>query len=253
MNYREAHSIEAVDGSNRITLEGITVACNKYFSVRLVGTNNSVSWTKVIGGWTYNADGISAYANSTVSNCFIWANDDSIKCYETGVSFSNIVVWQLNNGGAIQLNWGNGKCDHAEIRHVDVLHAFWNSDAKNRGVVSCVGNKYYYERGGVYTSYFGWSKNLVIEDLVTETPMPLIINMAPYDYTPLTLDGFHFKDWKITWSGKYGSTMIGIDADHKIKNVVFENISVNGTKLTADNFRTALSLSTDNFEEPIVK
>ena len=55
------------------------------------------------------------------------------------------------------------------------------------------------------------------------------------------------------WSGKYGSKMIGIDADHKIKNVVFENISVNGTKLTADNFRTALSLSTDNFEEPIVK
>lgn len=67
MKYRESHMIEATGGSDNITVEGITLADNKYFSVRLIGMNNTVRWTKIIGAWTYNCDGISAFAGSTVS------------------------------------------------------------------------------------------------------------------------------------------------------------------------------------------
>ncbi len=93
------HSIEAIHQSNNIQIEGIVVADYKHFAVRLIGSGNDVSWTKVIGGWVYNCDGIAAYEGSTVSNCFIWANDDAIKVYRDNITWNDCVVWLLNNGG----------------------------------------------------------------------------------------------------------------------------------------------------------
>ena len=71
LKYRESYCIGTPqDGTStaadRITLDGITVADSKYFAVRLIGQDNLVAWTKVIGGWTYNCDGIAAFAGSTV-------------------------------------------------------------------------------------------------------------------------------------------------------------------------------------------
>lgn len=51
MKYRESHMIEATGGSDNITVEGITLTDNKYFSVRLIGRNNTVRWSKIIGAW----------------------------------------------------------------------------------------------------------------------------------------------------------------------------------------------------------
>ena len=156
------HTVKAINGSDNITVEGITLADNKYFSIRLIGTGNTVRWTKIIGAWTYNCDGISAFAGSTVSNCFVWANDDNIKAYRDHVTFSDMVLWQLNNGGCIQMSWGGAMAANVAIRRVDILHAEWNNSEVNRGVLSCVGDKYQSGKSGylryrtsVY-SFYGW-------------------------------------------------------------------------------------------------
>ena len=100
--YRASHSIEATGDSNGMVVEGITIADFTHFSVRLITTNNRVEWVKTIGAWTYNCDGISVFHYSTVKNCFIWANDDSIKVYRDGITFEDIVCWQLTNGNIIR-------------------------------------------------------------------------------------------------------------------------------------------------------
>lgn len=246
MKYRETHCIEAVNNSNRITLEGIVVADPKYFSVRLIGVDNKVSWIKVIGSWTYNCDGISAFHNSVVSNCFIWANDDNIKTYRDNVKFHDIVCWQLNNGGLIQMNWGGAQATGVEIRRVDLLHAEWNNSERNRGILSCVGDKY---QAGTN----GWSKNWIIEDLVTETPVSLVFRVSPYDYSPCAVDGLHLKDWDILYDGTFKNYMVGMSAEKKIKGVVFDNVKFNGTSLTSANWRTVGKFETDNIEEPTFK
>ena len=168
LNYRESHCIEAINQSDNIHLEGIVVADPKYFSVRLIGENNTVKWTKIIGGWIYNCDGISAFAGSKVSNCFIWANDDAIKVYRDNITWSDIVVWQLNNGGIIQMAWGGSNATNVSISRVDILRAEWNKPGFNRALLSCVGNKY--EESGRY----GLQKDWIIEDVVTENPIPII-------------------------------------------------------------------------------
>jgi hypothetical protein len=171
LNYRESHVVEAVHNSDQIDLEGIVLADTKYFAVRLLGKNNKVNWVKIVGGWTYNTDGIAAFAGSTVTHCFIWGNDDSIKTYQNNLTISDCVVWQLNNGAVIQLGWGNAKAANIAISNVDVLHAEWNNDAANRGVLSCIGDKF--AKGGMS----GWQQSFLIENLATDTPVPFIFNV----------------------------------------------------------------------------
>ena len=99
----------------------------------------------------------------------------------------------------------------------------------------------------------GWSKNWIIEDLVTETPVSLVFRVSPYDYSPCAVDGLHLKDWDILYDGTFKNYMVGMSAEKKIKGVVFDNVKFNGTSLTSANWRTVGKFETDNIEEPTFK
>ncbi|MGN1211129.1 MAG: hypothetical protein ACI4TM_05540 [Candidatus Cryptobacteroides sp.] len=248
LNYRESHSIEARNSeasracASRIRLEGVTVADNKYFAVRLIGTDNVVSHVKCIGGWTYNCDGIAAFANSTVSDCFIWANDDNIKVYRDNVKVSDVVCWQLDNGGVIQLGWTSPMSDGVEIRRVDVLHAEYRQWQFNVGLLSLVGNRY--NTPGVS----GWTKNMLIEDVVTETPIPVLFNITPDSYTPYVIDGLTLRNWKLKYadSFKTKNRIEELQSGHKFSNIIFDGVSVNGTELSGSNWRQVGNFSDDS-------
>ena len=246
MKYRESHMIEATGGSDNITVEGITLADNKYFSVRLIGMNNTVRWTKIIGAWTYNCDGISAFAGSTVSNCFVWANDDNIKAYRDNVTFSDMVLWQLNNGGCIQMSWGGATAADVAIRRVDILHAEWNNSEINRGVLSCVGDKY--EAGKT-----GYLRNWVIEDLVTETAVPLVFRISPHPFSPCPIHGLTLRGWNVRMNTEIGfkNYITGNDPKEKFDGFVFDNVTINGTRLTAANWTSAGNFEVANLETPV--
>jgi hypothetical protein len=247
LDYRESHSIEAINQSDNIQLEGIVIADPKYFAVRLIGKYNIVNWVKVIGGWTYNCDGIAAFEGSKVSNCFIWANDDNIKVYRNNISFSDCVCWQLNNGGIIQLSWGNGSATDVTISRIDILHAEWNNDEVNRGVVSCVGDKF--AEGGMY----GLQKNWIIEDIVTETPVPLIFRISPNAASPNEIHGMVFKNWnvKMDLSKGFSNYIIAADPLHKFDGVVFDHVVFNGTQLSSSNWISAGRFVIENVDTPL--
>ncbi len=259
LNYRESHCIETTGGAN-ITLEGITVADPKYFSVRLLSTNCNVNYTKVIGGWIYNCDGIVVYDNSTVSKCFTWANDDNMKVYMPNVKFEDMVLWQLNNGGAIQLGWYNATGQNIQLKRIDLLHADWNNnESNNRGVISYVGNK----PTGVYNADpagITWQKDLLIEDLVVETAVPFVFRVAPQrtselptpitPNTPAYVQGFTMKNWDIKVKTPYVvNQILGVSETYKMTGFVFDNVYINGTKISAESWST-FNFSTEFFDTP---
>ncbi|HEY4289232.1 MAG TPA: hypothetical protein VGN00_19155 [Puia sp.] len=247
LNYRQSHCVEAITQSNNINLEGITIADTKYFAVRLIGKNNTVSWVKVIGGWTYNCDGIAVYDNSTVSNCFIWANDDNIKVYRNNIQFTDNVCWQLNNGGMIQLSWGNANATGVTITRTDLLHGEWNNDAVNRGLISCVGDKF--AAGGMN----GLQQNFLIDDLVTETPVPLIFRISPNPASPELIHGMVFRNWNVkqdSTSGFHNYLQAG-DPAKPFDGLVFDHFIYNGTQVTADNWIGLMKMNTANIVEPV--
>jgi hypothetical protein len=255
LKYREAYCIGTPqDGStaaDRITVEGITVADPKYFAIRLIGRDNIVAWTKVIGSWVYNCDGIAAFAGSTVKNCFCWANDDNIKVYRDNIIVEDVILWQLNNGGAIQMGWDGTQASNVMIKRIDLLHAEWNNSATNRGVLSFVGNRYANANSNC------WQKNMIIEDLVTENPVRLIWRISPEQpipgvITPAMVDGLTMKDWTVLMDNAQGSNnyIEGVSDNYVMKNFLFDNVKLNGIKLTVENWMTQGNFTVKNLEIP---
>jgi hypothetical protein len=247
LNYRQAHAVEAIHDSDEIDLEGIVLADTKYFAVRLLGKNNTVKWVKIVGGWTYNTDGIAAFAGSIVSHCFVWANDDSLKPYQDNLNISDCVVWQLNNGGVIQLSWGNAKATNVCISNVDILHAEWNNDAANHGLLSCIGDKF---AKGNLTS---WQRSFLIKNVVTETPVPIIFNVRPNPASPDQIHGLTLQNWnvKMDMSKGFPNYIEGGAATNKFDGLVFDNFTLNGVKLTESNWINAGRFVITNLVAPV--
>jgi hypothetical protein len=232
LNYRQAHCIEAINGSNEINIEGLVVADPKYFGIRLIGRDNIISYAKVIGGWVYNCDGISAFAGSRVSKCFIWANDDAVKAYRDSLQWSDIVVWQLNNGGIIQMSWGGATGGSTSkgvtIKRLDVLHAEWNVDRFNAGLLNCVGN-HYHDPGKS-----DLIENWLIENVVCETAIPLIWNITPDSYSACHIKGLKMKNWNVKMYMDQGfiNRIKGGDPAVFFTGFVFDSVIFNNVLLT---------------------
>jgi len=244
MNYRRAHGIDIATDS--ATVEGVVVADFKRFAVRLRGSYNRIDWVKVIGGWVYNCDGITAYANSTVSHCFIWANDDAIKVYLSNITWSDIVVWQLNNGGVIQISWGRTLADNCRISRVDVLRADWVKAGFNAALFSCVGN--YYNEPDRYSMQSNW----VIEDLVTENPVPIIFGLNPDPHSINHIRNFTLKNWnvKMEEGAIFRNRIKNGNPQTIIDGFVFDNFIYNDVLLTKDNWVDVMQIDTSGFGEP---
>jgi len=246
MNYRVAHGIDIrTDGA---TVEGIVVADYKYFAVRLMGSNNAINWVKVIGGWVYNCDGITAYANSTVKNCFIWANDDAIKVYLSNITWSDIVVWQLNNGGVIQTSWGRSQAQNCRISRVDVLRAEWVKAGFNAALLSCVGN--HYQEADRYSIQSNW----LIEDVVTENPVPIIFGINPNAFSANDVRNFTLKNWnvKMNEGSIFKNRILAGNPNTIIDGFTLDNFVFNDILLTQDNWLNVLQMDTSGFAVPVI-
>ena len=246
LDYKKYHSIEAINQSNNIQLEGIVIADSRHFAVRLIGRGNTVKWIKTIGGWNFNVDGIAAFANSTVSNCFIWANDDAIKPYRNNTTFTDCVVWQLNNGGVIQLGWTAPDASNVTIQRIDILRTEWDRDRFNVGIINYVGNRYN-EAGKT-----GNHRNWLIEDVFTETPVQIVFNITPDQFSTSTLEGLTMRNWnvKMDMDGNFQNRIIGNNSNEPFKGIVFDNFIFNGTKLDESNWENATGVIIEGIETP---
>lgn len=245
LNYRQSHGIDA--NVDSVTVEGIVVSDFKFFAVRLMGSHNTINWVKVIGGWVYNCDGITAYANSKVSHCFIWANDDAIKVYLSNITWSDIVVWQLNNGGVIQTSWGRTQAHNCRISRVDVLRAEWVKAGFNAALLSCVGN--HYDEANRYSIQKDW----IIEDVVTENPVPVIFGINPDNFSSNDLRNFTLKNWNVKMQdgNVFRNKIIAGNPKTVIDGFVFDNFVYNDVLLTKDNWLDVTQMDTSGFATPV--
>jgi hypothetical protein len=247
LNYRESHCIEAIHQSDRIQIEGIVIADPRHFAIRLTGKDNTVKWVKVIGGWVYNCDGISAFEGSEVSHCFIWANDDAIKVYRDNITWTDCVVWQLNNGGIIQMSWGGSNASDVVLKRIDILRAEWNKPGFNRALISCVGNRYH-DPGKC-----GLQQNWLIEDVVTENPLPVIFGITPDDYSHNHIHHLIFRNWnvKMDMASGFQNRIAGNDPDEFFDGFVMDRFIFNGTLLTGSNWIEVTGLYVENLALPV--
>lgn len=235
LHLRESHMVEAKNGADGITVDGIVISDYSFFAIRLLGSNNNVSWTKIVGGWIYNCDGIAAYANSKIKNCFIWANDDNIKIYRDNIIVEDIVCWQLDNGAIFQLNWSNSQARNCIVRNVDIIRAEWDSDRANNGIISCR------NAGGV-------DENFIFENVYTDTPVSHIFRLSPLGDKEQVINNFIFRNWDIKIDNLKGKRnyIEGTSEKNEITGLFFDRFKVNGIKLDENNFDEILKVSMKN-------
>lgn len=238
LHLRESHMVEAKNGADGIIVDGIVIADYSFFAVRLLGTDNEVAWTKIVGGWIYNCDGIAAYANSTIRNCFIWANDDNIKIYRDNIVVEDVVCWQLDNGAIFQLNWSNSVARNCRVSRVDIIRAEWDSDRPNNGILSC-------RNGG------GADERFVFEDVRADTPVTHIFRLSPLGDKDQLIKNFLFKDWDVWVDVSKGKKnyMEGVKGQTPLSGLIFENFRVNGKVLTEKSMHEMLRWSILNCEK----
>jgi hypothetical protein len=226
LHLRESHSIEAIGGANNITISGITIADYVHFAIRLLGKNNLVEWTKIVGGWIYNCDGIAAYEGSVIRNCFIWANDDNIKLYDDNILVENVVCWNLSNGAIFQLSWGGFTANQVTVRNVDVIRTDYSGRGWNHGIVNCrVG------RGG-------YNLNYLFENVVIETPSNILVNLAPEGENH-PIGNMTFRNWHAKMNMETGvkNKIVGYGPDQEFYGFLFEKFYINGDCLNERNFQ----------------
>jgi hypothetical protein len=99
---------------------------------------------------------------------------------------------------------------------------------------------------------YGLQKNWLIEDVVTETPVPLIFRMSPNMASPNEIHGMVFKNWNVKMDFSKGSSnyIMASDPLHKFDGLVFDHVIFNGTQLTSSNWISTGKFIIENIDSP---
>lgn len=209
--------------TKQILIEGITFVNSPLYNICIDGFHNTVRNVKMIG-WYFGTDGVYVGGDSLVEDCFIKVNDDALKLYVSNTVVRDCVIWQLENGAPFQISW-NMPSDNSgfHVKNIDIIRMEHEWNNINLAVFDAV-------HGGR-----GHMRNYLFEDIRIEN--------ADWRLFHITLDQHQFANSRkgmgqisdltfrnITATGpfKLKSNIRGWDADHRVSNVKFENLKING-------------------------
>ncbi|MEM7234489.1 MAG: hypothetical protein AAF517_20080, partial [Planctomycetota bacterium] len=153
----------------QVLVEDVTIANSPHWVLSFINdadrrTRGRFNNFKMVGAWTYNNDGLPnpTGEDGRIANCFIHADDDAFKIYNSGSSIDNCVVWQSNNGAVFQFGWYPKTVSGVRVSNIDVIHFenWYGVGQSNRAVFN------YANSGGN-----GTISDIVFDDVRVEGPI----------------------------------------------------------------------------------
>ncbi|MCX7826803.1 MAG: hypothetical protein N2689_14780 [Verrucomicrobiae bacterium] len=186
--------------------------------------------------WHQNTDGVFVGNGSTVKRCFFKVNDDVIKLYSSRMTVTDSVVWMQPTGAAVQLSWNlRQPVTDACVSGMDIIR-FDRHEMPGR---------YKFINNAVVASrnFCGGrtGPGVVIENLRFEEPPLQLFGMkikqgGKYNEGRGGIHGVTFRNWTMPSAPRMKSLIDGNGTETgAIENLVFENIMIGPTKLTAAN------------------
>ena len=147
-------------------VEGLVLHDPPKFYFRSEAPGVVVRGVKLLGAWPYNTDGVATGESGVVTDCFIRANDDTVKLYASKMLVEDCTLWQGSNGACFQLGWWKS---HSQrdilVQRITVLHADWSQPGSaNDGVVDLRGPQ---KGGGKYDV-----QNITLNDIRLDAAIP---------------------------------------------------------------------------------
>lgn len=210
-------------GADDTLIEGITLIQSPLYNILLHGRDNVVRNVKLISWW-YSTDGIYVGAGGLIEDCFVKVNDDAFKLYEPDTTVRDTVIWQLENGAPFQISW-NMPTDNAGfvVQNIDIIRMEHRADQINLAAVDAV-------HGGS-----GHMSDYLFEDIRIENAdwRLFYLSLQRTEFSPPDNEMGHisdvtFRNITATGSVSQPSEIFGWDADHKVSDVTFQNLKING-------------------------
>jgi hypothetical protein len=209
--------------TTRVLIEGLTLVNSPLYNILINGPRNTVRNVKMISWW-FSTDGAYVEDHGLIEDCFVKVNDDAFKLYESNTVVRDCVIWQLENGAPFQISW-NMPTDNSgfHVKNIDIIRMEHRSDQINLAAVDAV-------HGGN-----GHMSNYLFEDIRIENAnwRLFYITLAKHEFADRAnemgqISDLTFRNITATGSFQRKNTIKGWDADHKVFNVTFENLKVNG-------------------------
>lgn len=240
-----------VSNAKSVVIEDVTVNNSYSFSVHLRESSGvTIDNLKVFSHYSAT-DGVNikACSNVAIRDSFIRANDDSISIYasnDNAIGSSSKITVEgstLASDAAHAIFTGihadPGKSETISgltFRDIDVIQSRTPGDP-------------YYGVFGVNAGDNVTVKDVLFENIrVSSQSNQQLLNVrvmmnSAYNLKPgLLVDGVTFRNISYTGSALLKSVVSGNDASHLVKNITFDTVTVNGTKWTAGNASTHLSI-----------
>lgn len=230
--HKAHHMIEIMGNNTRnIRIEGITIVNSPWTHIRMWGQNNTVRNVKMIS-WYYNTDGILLGNDSLIEDCFFKLNDDAVKLYHSRMVVRNCVLWQLMNGAPFQLTWNvSVPTSDVSVTNCDVIRVEHYKDWDNRAVFNSI-------HGGT-----GHLSRYVFDHITIENAdfrfVKLIFLKTKFNEEQIgygNISDVTFRHINILNEMKHKSILQGHDAEHGIRHITFEQVTMNNKPITIDEF-----------------
>ena len=225
--------------ASRVRLEGFVVVDPAHHTFNM---NNNTEDSKNVNvyknlkilGWRVNGDGLNAFRNSEITDCFFRCQDDHFYYGGDNVRISNCVCWSDYNGAVLYVTKGAKIMESSYFKDIKVIYhrAGWHYWEGGR-VISFRDRK----PGNVI-------KNVQIRNVLVEDPFPAfppfyfkMLNPensdATMDYNNIIIENVKQEHAGVTGSGdsNYGkpeNTMLGLDESRKFRNITFKNCYYDG-------------------------
>ncbi len=225
--------------ANRVHLEGFVVVDPAHHTFNMNNNDENPANVNVyknlkILGWRVNGDGLNAFRNSEITDCFFRCQDDHFYYGGDNVKISNCVCWSDYNGAVLYVTKGAKTMESSYFKDVKVIYhrAGWH-----------------YWEGGRVISFRDRKpgntiKNVQIKNVLVEDPFPAFppiyckmsnpdSSTASIDYDNIIIESVEQEHPCVSGSGdsKYGkprNTMLGLDETRKFDNITFKNCYYNG-------------------------
>ncbi len=219
------HNLINFEGNQnkQVLIEGITLVNSPLYLICITGSHNTVRNTKMMG-WYFGTDGPYVGRDGMIEDCFVKVNDDAFKPYESNTVIRDCVIWQCENGAPFQISWemsSNNSGFH--IYNNDIIRMEHRTEQINLAAFDAV-------HGGS-----GHMKDYLFEDIRIENGGWRIfyLTLAKHEFAPADgemgqISDITFRNITATGDFKKPNVIKGWDADHKVYNVTFENLKING-------------------------
>lgn len=216
------HNAVGISGT-RVLVEGITIVNSSLYQILIYGQNNIIRNVKMIGWW-YGTDGPYVEEYGLIEDCFVKVNDDAFKLYESNTTVRDCVIWQLENGAPFQISW-NMPNDNSgfHVYNCDIVRMEHRNDQINLAAFDAV-------HGGS-----GHMSNYLFEDIRIENAdwRLFYLTLQKHEFAPAEnemgqISDITFRNITATGDFQRPNVIKGWDASHKVYNITFENLKING-------------------------